>query len=39
VAQFVDELAVQIVLGSLPTVRAPESLAAEVDHREGSAAE
>jgi hypothetical protein len=38
-AQFVDELRIQIVLGSLPTLRAPKSLAAKVDHREGSTAE
>jgi hypothetical protein len=38
-AQFVDELGIQIVLGGLPTLRVAESLAAEVNHREGSAAE
>jgi len=39
VAQFIDELGVQIVLGSLPILRTTEGLAAEIDHREGSAAE
>jgi hypothetical protein len=39
VTQFVDELGVQIVLGSLPTLRATEGLSAEIDHCEGSAAE